>query len=96
MAKVQKAIRMFRRTENCEGIRALITKLPEDGVYGSLVCDAYRASEDIDPDFYRKYPGFLAPLPEAFHLHGEGIDPERIDVAADMFRIVVDEIPTFF
>ena len=33
-------------------------KLPEEGVHGSLVCDAYRASDDTDPDFYRKYPGF--------------------------------------
>ena len=34
------------------------TKLPEEGVHSSRACDAYRASDDIDPDFCRKYPGF--------------------------------------
>jgi hypothetical protein len=36
-AKVRKAIAMFRRTENCDGIRALMGKLPQDDTYAGKV-----------------------------------------------------------
>ena len=94
--KVRKAIKMFRKTSNCDGIKALIGKLPQDDTYGDLFCDAWRAVEDIDPKYFSKHVDFIADLPTAFSLYGEGTSNTRIQVAADVYRTVVKERPNFF
>ena len=66
--KVRKAIAMFRRTENCNGVRALMGKLPPDDTYADLLCEAFRAIEDMDPSYFNDYVDFLAPLPAQFSL----------------------------
>ena len=103
-AKVRKAIAMFRRTENCDGVRALMGKLPQDDTYADLLCDAFRAIEDMDADYLREYVDFIAPLPAAFSL--VELRPEyvgripnqkaRVAVASDMYKLVVSEKPNFF
>ena len=66
--KVRKAIAMFRRTENCDGVRSLMGKLPPDDTYADLLCEAFRAIEDMDPSYFNDYVDFLAPLPAQFSL----------------------------
>jgi hypothetical protein len=102
--KVRKAIAMFRRTENCDGVRALMGKLPQDETYADLLCESFRAIEDMDPDYLRDFIDFIAPLPAAFSL--VELRPEyigripnqrnRVDVAADIYKIVVSERPNYF
>ena len=103
-SKVRKAIAMFRRTENCHGVRALMGKLPQDETYADLLCESFRAIEDMNPDYLRDYVDFIAPLPAAFSL--VELRPEyvgripnqknRVDVAADIYKIVVSERPNYF
>jgi hypothetical protein len=66
--KVRKAIAMFRRTENCDGVRSLMGKLPPDDTYADLLCEAFRAIEDMDLSYFNDYVDFLAPLPAQFSL----------------------------
>ena len=94
--KVRKAIAMFRKTSNCDGIRALIGKLPQDDTYGDLFCDAWRAVEEIDPKYFSNHVDMIADLPTAFSLFGEGTSKHRIGVAADVYKVVVKERPHFF
>ena len=96
MVKVRKAIAMFRKTSNCDGLRALIGKLPQDDTYGDLFCDAWRAAEEINPKYFNDYVDMIADLPTAFSLFGEGTSRYRIQVAADVYKVVVNERPHFF
>ncbi len=95
---------MFRRTENCDGVRALMGKLPRDDTYADLLCEAFRSIEDMDHHYLRDYVDFLAPLPASFSL--VELRPEyvgripnqkkRVAVASDMYKLVVSVKPNFF
>merc|ERR1711871_222743 len=103
-SKVRKAIAMFRRTENCHGVRALMGRLPQAETYADFLCESFRAIEDMNPDYPRDFVDFIAPLPAAFSL--VELRPEyvgripnqknRVDVAADIYKIVVSERPNYF
>ena len=54
--------------ENCDGVRALMGKLPQDETYADLLCESFRAIEDMDPNYLRSFVDFIAPLPAAFSL----------------------------
>ena len=102
--KVRKAIAMFRRTENCDGVRALMGKLPQDDTYADLLCEAFRSIEDMNASYLREYVDFIAPLPAAFslvELRPEYIgripnQKKRVSVASDIYKLVVSEKPNFF
>jgi hypothetical protein len=94
--KVRTAIGMFKKTSNCDGIKALIGKLPQDDTYGDLFCDAWQAVQDIDGAFFSGHVDFIADLPTAFSLYGPGSSKTRIEVAAEVYKTVVHERPNYF
>ena len=74
----------------------MIGKLPQDDTYSDLFCDAWRAAEEINPKYFNDYVDMMADLPTAFSLFGEGTSRYRIRVAADVYKVVVNERPHFF